>query len=110
VLKRLNVRSASLIAFETVGILGAVYLAAFLRLGPRDWLLLHLDLEKALLVTAVCLYYADLYDLRVLADRRELFVRIGAGARRRVVDPGALYYWFPTLIIGRGVFLIAASS
>ena len=28
------------------------------------------------LVAQVCLYYADLYDLRVAADRRELFVRI----------------------------------
>ena len=34
---------------------------------------------KTLLVAAVtqaCLYYSDLYDLRLVSDRRELFIRI----------------------------------
>ena len=35
--------------------------------------------SKTLLVAGVaqvCLYYADLYDLRLVSDRRELFIRI----------------------------------
>ena len=67
---------------------------------------------KALLIAAVtqtCLYYADLYDLRLIADRRELFDRASLqalGAASFIL--AVLYFWFPALIIGRGVFLIAA--
>ena len=69
-------------------------------------------LEKALLIAFVCqlcLYYADLYNPRVIADRRELFVRTvqALGATSFVL--AALYFWIPALIIGRGVFLIAAA-
>jgi sugar transferase (PEP-CTERM system associated) len=109
VFKRLNVRSASLIVFETAAIVGAVYLAAFLRLGPRDWLFLHLDLERALLITAVvqlCLYFADLYEPRVIVDRRELFVRAAQALGAASLILALVYFWFPDLVIGRGVFLI----
>ncbi len=56
-------------------------LGAWLRLGQDAWLVLTVEhgLEKALLIAVacqMCLYYADLYDPRVIADRRELFVRI----------------------------------
>ena len=67
--------------------------------------------EKALLIAAVsqiCLYYADLYDLRLVSDRRELFVRIVQALGAASFILAAIYFWFPALIIGRGVFMIAA--
>ncbi len=67
--------------------------------------------EKALLIAAVsqiCLYYVDLYDLRIVSDRRELFVRIVQALGAASFILAAFYFWFPTMIIGRGVFMIAA--
>jgi sugar transferase (PEP-CTERM system associated) len=104
-------RSVTLLLCEAAVILGSVYLAAYLRLGGYDLTWADTILPKALLiagVTQLCLYFADLYDFRVLSDRRELFVRAlqSLGATSLVL--AALYYWFPDLIVGRGVFVIAA--
>jgi sugar transferase (PEP-CTERM system associated) len=69
-------------------------------------------LAKALLIAFVCqtcLYYADLYDLRRVADRRELLVRIIQALAAASFILAAVYFWFPALMIGRGVFLIAAA-
>jgi sugar transferase (PEP-CTERM system associated) len=46
--------------------------------------------------------------LRIVADRRELFVRIIRALASASFLLAALYYWFPSLIVGRGVFMIAA--
>ena len=106
-------RSVALIALETLLIVGAVGVAAYLRLG--EWagevLLTEYGFLKALLlawVCQVCLHYNDLYDLRVVSDRRELFVRIVQALGSASFVMAALYYWFPALILGRGVFMIAA--
>jgi sugar transferase (PEP-CTERM system associated) len=111
--QRLTVRAAALIVFETVLILTGVGVAAYLRLGDWTWLILPEEggLQKALLVAAVCqlcFYYTDLYDLRVLADRRELFVRIVQATGSAALVLATIYFWFPALVLGRGVFMIAA--
>src|SRR5687768_12106851 len=110
---RFRARSVALIFSETALIVFAVVAAAYLRLGDRVWEAASLEerLPKALLiagVTQVCLYYADLYDLRMLADRRELFTRIINALACASLVLAAVYYWFPALILGRGVFMIAA--
>ena len=107
----LTVRSVTLVAFETMLIVAGDRVCgvrpfrracARIRLSPGRAL-------QVLLVAVVlqgCLYYADLYDVRMLADRRELFVRlVQALARRRRSCWPALYYWLPALVIGRGVFV-----
>jgi FlaA1/EpsC-like NDP-sugar epimerase len=104
----------SLLLFETVLIVSAVALAAWLRLGPEAQLLLFVEggLQKAFLIAfacQICLYYADLYNPRVIADRRELFVRTVRALGVTSFVLAALYYWIPALIIGRGVVLIAAA-
>jgi sugar transferase (PEP-CTERM system associated) len=110
---RLNLRSLTLVVFETALIVAAVGLAARLRFGDSAWVILVTEngLAKTLLAAGVaqaCLYYADLYDLRLAADRPELFVRIiqALGAASFIL--AVVYFWFPALIIGRGVFMIAA--
>jgi sugar transferase (PEP-CTERM system associated) len=104
----------SLLLFETALIVSAVALAAWLRLGPEAQLLLFVEggLQKAFLIALacqICLYYSDLYNPRVIADRRELFVRTVRALGVTSFVLAALYYWVPALIIGRGVVLIAAA-
>jgi len=107
-------RTVLLIGCEAALILGSVALAAWVRLGrdALDVMLLDRGPLKALLIAGscqFCLYYADLYDLRTVADRRELFVRTlqALGATSLIV--AFIYFLFPALILGRGVFVIAAA-
>jgi sugar transferase (PEP-CTERM system associated) len=108
------VRSLVLVSLETGLVLALVALATWLRLGPDDALKVYRDeggLLKAGIVTFVtqlCLYYADLYSLRKGADRRELFVSIVQALGAASFILAAIYYWFPELMLGRGVFLYAA--
>jgi sugar transferase (PEP-CTERM system associated) len=109
---RLGGRLFALIALENILILCAIALAAWLRVGADWWLVLAVEggFEKALyvaLVCQVCLYYADLYNTRIMNDRRELFVRVVQALGATSFLLAASYFWFPTLIIGRGVFLYA---
>src|SRR5690606_20168338 len=59
-------------------------------------------------VTQLCLYYADMYNLRRLADRRGTFVRIAQALGAASLLLAGVYYWFPTMVIGRGVAAISA--
>jgi sugar transferase (PEP-CTERM system associated) len=112
-LGRLTWRTVTLILLETALIVFAVAMAAWIRLGNDGQALFEREiLLKALLVAAVCqlcLYYTELYDLRVVRDKRELIVRLlqALGAASLILS--LLYYLLPDLIIGRGVFLIAAA-
>lgn len=112
-LKQLTWRSLTLIACESALIVGAVAFAAYLRLGSRVGYYIESEglLYKGLLIALVvqlCLYYAELYDVRVVADRRELAVRNLQALGASSLILAFLYFWFPGLVIGRGVFLIAA--
>ena len=109
---RLGGRLIALISLETLLILGAIALAARLRLGADWWLVLAIEggVGKAFYVAFVCqlcLYYADLYNTRIMTDRRELFVRVIQALGATSFLLAASYYWFPALIIGRGVFFFA---
>ena len=106
-------RSFALVACESLFILAAVAAAAWLRLGSEAWEQLGHGgaVGKAILIAVVCqlcLYYNELYDLRLLADRRELFVRILQALGSTSLVLAVLYYWFPGLVIGRGVFAISS--
>jgi sugar transferase (PEP-CTERM system associated) len=113
VIQRLRGRVAALVLFETILIVSAVAVAAYVRLGALAWdiMLNEQGVAKSLLIAAVCqlcLYYTELYDLRAITDRRELFVRIMRALASASFILAALYYWFPALVMGRGVAIIAA--
>jgi sugar transferase (PEP-CTERM system associated) len=111
VLHTLRLRQVGLILCETVIVVGAVYLAAFIRLGDRQWEFLAEDLPKALIISAVtqlCLYFADLYDFRVISDRRELFVQSVQALGAASLILSLIYYWLPEMVVGRGVFVLTA--
>ena len=107
-------RSLALVVFETVLIVLAVAIGAFLRLGSDAWVLLFQEqgIEKALLIALVCqvcLYYADLYELKVASDRRELFIRIVQALSATSFLLAAIYFWAPQVVIGRGVFMVSSA-
>ena len=107
-------RTAVLVALETLLIVGSVVLATYIRLRQWPWEEVTEgggDLVKALIIALVCqlsLYWLDLYDLRVVAERREMFVRLVRALGVTALTLAAIYFWFPALVIGRGVFVIAA--
>ncbi len=106
-----SVRLIGLLLCETALIIGAMYVAAVIRLGERGLIHMTLNIHKALLVAGVTqlwLYFGDLYDFRVISDRRELFVRAVHALGATSLTLAAIYYWFPDTIIGRGVFVLAA--
>ena len=113
-LHRVRLRSIALAACETGFIMAAVAIAAVVRLGTQDALELFLfegGVLKTILVVAIAqvsMYYADLYDLRVVADRRELFTRLIQALATTSFALAAIYFWFPSTMLGRGVFLIAS--
>ena len=111
---RLSTRSVTLVVFESLLILLAVELAAYVRLGTLPWGAASPDqtLFKVAIIVAVaqvCLYYCDLYDLRLLSQPRELLTRIVQALGAASFLLAALYFWFPALVIGRGVFMISAT-
>ena len=111
-LRRLTVRSVTLIGFETVLLVSAVVAAAYVRLGdPLTFLVSDDGIGKVVtivLILQVCLYYADLYSLQLIRDRRTLFTRIVHALASASFVLAAMYYWFPGMVIGRGVFMLAA--
>ncbi|MGE3844099.1 MAG: TIGR03013 family XrtA/PEP-CTERM system glycosyltransferase [Vicinamibacterales bacterium] len=106
-------RRTLLVACEHALIVSAVLVAARLRLGPDVWVSFVDEylLARAVLIAVVlqiCLHYSDLYDLRQTADRRDLLTRLVQSVGAASMTLAFLYYWIPDLVIGRGVFLIAA--
>ena len=106
-------RQFALLLFESVLIVAAITLAVWLRLGSYAWIVMRIEqgFEKAVFIAAVCqicLYFADLYNPRVIGDRRELFVRAVQALGATSFLLAAAYYWFPALVLGRGVFAMSA--
>jgi sugar transferase (PEP-CTERM system associated) len=112
-MSRVSTRAVLLVAAEGVLIMTAIAVAAYVRLGDWMWTIMteEYGIPKALLLAAVCqicLYYADLYEVRRVSDRGELLVRIVQALGGASFILAAVYFWFPVTMIGRGVFLIAA--
>lgn len=110
----LPVRTAALIVSEHVLIVLAVAIAAMMRLdlptvaaelfdGGLAW--------RASLIAAalqVSLHFSDLYDLRTLGERRAVVIALLQALGTASIVLALLYYWIPSLVIGRGVFVIAS--
>jgi sugar transferase (PEP-CTERM system associated) len=61
-------------------------------------------------VLQVCLHYSDLYDVRKLADRRDLLTGLVRSLGAASLILAVVYYLLPDLVIGRGVFALATVS
>ncbi len=109
--QRIPWRTAALIPGESALIVAAVGASVSIRLGSDAWLTQSSHLGKALLVAVVCqlcFYYGDLYDQRVVSDRRELFIRLLQSLGAAALLLGATYLAMPSLVMARGVFMLAA--
>ena len=113
-MNRISRRALLLVLAESLLIVGAVWVAAYIRFGEWMWQVMRDEngMPKAFLIAIVCqtsLYYADLYELRRIGDRKELLIRIVQALGAASFILAAVYFWFPATMIGRGIFLISAA-
>jgi sugar transferase (PEP-CTERM system associated) len=102
-----------LIVAEALLVYGSIIAAVYLRVGAQDarFELLSKDgFWKAGLATFFCLagfYLFDLYDFIVMHDRRELVLRLVQALGLAWIALALSFYFYPGLMLGRSVSLIA---
>ena len=104
------IRKIAFFFLETAFILGMVILGAYLHFfnDPISLYTYEYLFLKALLIVVciqLCLYYFDLYDLKIFRSNLELGIRLLQSLGVSSILLAFLYYLFPFLIIGRGIFL-----
>ena len=55
----------------------------------------------------ICFYYSDLYDVKAIRHRSEQLISLGQSLGAGSLLLGTIYFIFPDLLIGRGVFFIS---
>jgi exopolysaccharide biosynthesis polyprenyl glycosylphosphotransferase len=94
-------------------LVGLAFVAASIaRLGTNDASLM-LSYEQGFFKIAVvsgafitCMYYFDLYDSSILSNQREVLTRVIQVLGTVCILLALLYYVYPPLELGRGIFLI----
>lgn len=101
-----------LVLTETIIIFSSMVAAVFLRFGSID-AELALSYQQGFLkvsmisaVCIICLYYFDLYDSIVISNPREVLSRLIVVLGVVCLIFAVVYYFFPPLQLGRGIFLI----
>src|SRR5947208_2774914 len=108
----LPTRTLFLIVFENLLIGATIRLVAMMRLSNSQYSVFEDQgvLFKVITITLICqlcLYFHDLYDLRIVKDSRELFVRLLQAFGVCSILVAAVYSLFPRMFLGRGVFVVA---
>lgn len=102
-----------LILAEAFLVYGAIIVAVYLRVGIADAPLELIEKQgymKAGVAAFFCLaafYLFDLYDFLVMHDRRELVLRLVQALGLAWIALAITFYTFPSLMLGRGISLIA---
>jgi sugar transferase (PEP-CTERM system associated) len=110
---RLNGRTILLIIAEALLVYGAIIGAVYLRVGVEGAsfeLIERHGYLKAAVAGFFCLaafYLFDLYDFLVMHDRRELVLRLVQALGLAWIALALSFYTFPSLMLGRGISLIA---
>jgi sugar transferase (PEP-CTERM system associated) len=90
----------------------AVVAAPIARLGPSDATLMlayEQGVVKIVVASAAfitCMYYFDLYNSSILSNRREVSSRLIAVLGTACILLAFIYYVYPALELGRGIFAI----
>jgi sugar transferase (PEP-CTERM system associated) len=104
------IRNALFVLGEGIAIFLAVIIASKILLGDQT-VLFHLDVVlKTLLITVtcqLCLYYNDLYDLKVTDTLVELGIRLLQALGASAILLAVVYFFFPICIIKEGIFIIS---
>lgn len=105
-------RKLAFFFLESLFILGMVIAGTYLRFwgdAARVSAYQGLFLKALLIVGAVqlSLYYFDLYDLKIFRSNLELAIRLFQSLGVSSLLLALLYYLFPSLVIGRGIFFIS---
>jgi sugar transferase (PEP-CTERM system associated) len=112
-LQSMNARATMLIGLESILIVSSLVLGASVVLGAQEaWSIFgtaggFLKAALVALVCQACLYYADLYDLRIIADRAELFARTFHSLAAASLILALLYTLLPDVGVGPGVIVAA---
>jgi sugar transferase (PEP-CTERM system associated) len=106
------VRKIAFFFLESVFIMAMVIAGTYLRFAGDTVRLVAYEglFFKALLIVGSAqfsLYYFDLYDLKIFRSNLELAIRLLQSLGVSSLLLAVLYYLFPLLIIGRGIFLIS---
>jgi len=108
-------RTVLLVLSDVILILLSLLLATSIRFVHWKAISAHLSQPgvayRILLVVGVCelaLYYHDLYDIQVVRDRSELFVRLFQAIGTACLGLAILYFTDPDHSLGRGIFVITA--
>jgi sugar transferase (PEP-CTERM system associated) len=104
-------RTLFLVIAETLIIFSAMVAAVFLRFGADAELTLSyqqgfLKVTVVAAVCVICLYYFDLYDSLVISNPREVVTRLIVVLGVVCLVVAVLYYLYPPLQLGRGIFLL----
>lgn len=109
--KDFSLHSLLFVIGEGALIYAAVLMAAFLRLGGAHASFLSGEgLGKALWVTLIwqgCLYYSELYNLKVTHTDMKLSLRLIKAMSICFLVLAAVYYCIPSLLVGRGILIIS---
>jgi sugar transferase (PEP-CTERM system associated) len=57
----------------------------------------------------ICFYYGDLYDFTAIRNRWDQLISVGQSLGAASLFLGMMYFIFPALLIGRGVFFISTA-
>ncbi len=104
------VRNAVFVVGEGIFIFLSVIFASWIVLGNRYAEDINTIFLKAVLITIVCqicLYYNDLYDLKITDTFFELTIRLLQALGASAILLAGIYYVFPQCIIGRGIFIVS---
>jgi FlaA1/EpsC-like NDP-sugar epimerase len=61
------------------------------------------------MIFQICFYYSDLYNVHTTRTRYEQLLCVGQSLGAGCLALGLVYYIFPSLLIGRGVFFISTA-
>jgi sugar transferase (PEP-CTERM system associated) len=110
---RFSPRIFWLILADAAILYSGVIIAMYIRLGTSgtaNELALKNGWMKIGIASAVCLlilYFYDLYDYIVMTNRRELLLRLVQALGIAWILLAMLFYFFPPLLLGRGVSVIS---
>ena len=109
------IRSLILVVSDMVLLTFSIIGATWLRLRNAEMVEEYFSQEDflikiivVLVVCLVCFYYNDLYDLRMVAKRWELVIRLAQALGAACLVLSLLYFLIPDLMLGRGVFAVSA--